>query len=92
MEFMWISFFADTKRYIKAGTENEKILNSKIADEERVKRLEVSGLLISRLGGPVFKLWQPGMTRRIIISTEAEINDRKEFLKTCSMVYECKVN
>jgi len=85
-------FFADTKRYIKAGTENEKILNSKIADEERVKRLEVSGLLISRLGGPVFKLWQPGMTRRIIISTEAEINDRKEFLKTCSMVYECKVN
>jgi len=85
-------FFASKKGYIEAGTENDKILNSKIVDEDRVKRLEVSGLIISRSEGPIFKLWHPWMRRRKIISIDAEINDRKEFLKTCSMVYGCKVN
>ncbi|RPI74230.1 MAG: glycosyltransferase family 2 protein [Ignavibacteriales bacterium] len=80
-------FFADKKRYLEAGVENEKIFNRKIADEDRVKRMEGSVFLISRVNGPIYKLWHPGMKRRIMISTETEINDRKEFLKTCSTVH-----
>lgn len=80
-------FFAEKKRYLKTGIENERIFNLKIAEEDRVKRLEVSDLLISRVTGPVYKLWHPGMKRHIKPSIETEINDRKEFLKTCSTVH-----
>jgi glycosyltransferase involved in cell wall biosynthesis len=79
-------FFADKKRYMEAGPENKNIFNQKIADEERIKRMEVSGISILRTKGPAFRLWHPEIGNRINTDKETMKNDRKEFLHTCSII------
>jgi glycosyltransferase involved in cell wall biosynthesis len=79
-------FFADKKRYMETGPENKNILNQKIADAERIKRMEVAGISILRTNGPVFRLWHPEIGNSISTGKETVINDRKEFLHTCSII------
>ncbi len=79
-------FFALKETYIKINGNNDKILNQKIADEERIKRMEVLGLPFSKVKGPAFRLWNPGLIGYALHGNEAEINDRKILLKTCSEI------
>jgi hypothetical protein len=79
------AFIAEKKAYLTIITGNEKIVDQKIADSERIKRMEVAGQTISRIKGPAYRLWHPVWDKMKNKNMQAEINDRKEFLRTCSM-------
>lgn len=76
------AFVVNQEEYLKAGGENENLCGSAFVNEERVKRMEISGKTIYLANGPMFHLWHPGKGR--FAGKKNEMNNIREFLKTCN--------
>ena len=53
------AFLVDRDKYLEAGGENERFYGWGPEDAERVKRLEILELPVSRVGGALFHLYHP---------------------------------
>ena len=82
------AFFVNRKQYLQAGGENEHFYGWGPEDAERVKRMEILGLPVYRAKGPLFHLYHPRKENSWFGSEELELQNRKEFLKVCSMARE----
>ncbi|MCL3853724.1 alpha-1,2-fucosyltransferase [Parabacteroides sp. GYB001] len=71
--------------YLEAGGENEFFYGWGMEDQERVRRLFILGLPITRVDGPLFHLYHPRNKNSRYRDDEAENENRKEFLKVCGM-------
>ena len=82
------AFLVNRRQYLQAGGENEHFYGWGPEDAERVKRMEILGLPVYRAKGPLFHLYHPRKENSWFGSEELELQNRKEFLKVCSMARE----
>ena len=78
-------YMVNRNKFIELGGENEKILGWGLEDAERLKRMESFDLSIYYSKGPLFHLWHPRGKNSWFANHVIEKNNRKEFLKTCSI-------
>jgi len=76
------AYLVNKEKYSLAGGENENFYGWGPEDAERIKRMEVLDLPVSYAKGPLFHLWHP--SKSYFAKKETEIQNRKEFLKTCA--------
>lgn len=79
------AFFVNKRIYMQSGGENEYFYGWGPEDAERVKRMEILGLAVYRAKGPLFHLYHPRNENSWFGSRDIELQNRKEFLKVCSM-------
>lgn len=79
------AFFVRKEIYLKEGGENEHFYGWGMEDLERVKRMEILGLPVSRANGSLFHLFHYRNENSRFYNPELEYESRKEFLKVCSM-------
>lgn len=79
------AFFVSKEMYLNAGGENEHFYGWGAEDLERVRRMEILGFPVSRVGGPLFHLHHPRISNSWYGSQKLEIQNRTEFLKVCSL-------
>lgn len=79
------AFLVHKDRYLKAGGENEHFYGWGMEDMERVKRMEIVGLPVSRAGGALYHLFHYRYENSRFYSSRLEEESREEFLKVCSM-------
>lgn len=82
------AFLVHRDIYIKAGGENEHFYGWGMEDLERVKRMEILGLPVSRVGGSLFHLFHSRYENSRFYNPVLEKESRKEFLKVCGMLKE----
>jgi predicted glycosyltransferase involved in capsule biosynthesis len=79
-------FFIDKEKYCMAGMENEYFLGWGIEDGERVRRLGIMGLTISKVNnGPMFHFTHPRNVNSNFRSIKAKEDALKEYLRISSM-------
>lgn len=71
--------------YLEAGGENETFYGWGLEDLERIRRMFILGLPVTRVDGPLFHLFHPRNKNSYYKDEEAEIKSRQEFLKVCGM-------
>ena len=71
--------------YLEAGGENEFFYGWGLEDQERIRRLFILGLPVTRVKGPLFHLFHPRKGNSRYKDDEAESKSRQEFLKVCGM-------
>ena len=71
--------------YLKAGGENEYFYGWGMEDLERVKRMEILGLPVSRVDGALFHLFHYRYENSWYYNETLEKESRAEYLKVCSM-------
>lgn len=74
--------------YMEAGGENESFYGWGLEDQERIMRLFILGLPVTRVDGPLFHLFHPRNENSRYRDDKAENKSRKEFLKVCGMTTE----
>lgn len=79
------AFLVHKNHYLEAGGENEHFYGWGMEDMERVKRMEILGLPVSRAGGVLYHLFHYRYENSRFYSSRLEEESRKEFLKVCSM-------
>lgn len=79
------AFFVKREIYQETGGENEHFYGWGIEDDERIKRMEIMGLPISRINGPLYHLYHPRKENSWFYSQMQEEKSREEFLKVCKM-------
>lgn len=83
------AFLVNRKRYLQAGGENEFFYGWGPEDVERVKRMEILDMPIYRSPGALYHLYHPRKENSCYSSNEGiEFQNRREFLKVCSMTKE----
>ena len=70
---------------MEAGGENETFYGWGLEDLERIRRMFILGLPVTRVDGPLFHLFHPRNKNSHYKDEEAEIKSRQEFLKVCGM-------
>lgn len=78
------AFLVNKNIYMEAGGENERFYGWGPEDVERVKRLEILELPISRISGPLFHLYHP-ITSPCYDGGEREKQNLRALLDTCKM-------
>lgn len=79
------AFLVNKEKYLKAGGENEGFYGWGPEDAERVKRLEILELPISKIKGSLYHLYH-GRTMEWRTNVEHKMqHNRKVFLHTCQM-------
>jgi len=76
------AYIMNREKYLLAGGENEKIIDSFFEDAERIKRLESLNLGIHRSKGPLFHVWHP--VENFKDKSKLELHNIKELLDTCN--------
>lgn len=71
--------------YLEAGGENEAFYGWGLEDQERIRRLFILGLPVTRVEGPLFHLFHPRNENSRYQDKEAESKSMQEFLKVCGM-------
>ena len=71
--------------YLEAGGENETFYGWGLEDLERIRRMFILGLPVTRVDGSLFHLFHPRNENSQYKNNEAESISRQEFLKVCSM-------
>lgn len=71
--------------YLNAGGENEHFYGWGMEDQERVKRMEILGLPVSRVTGVLYHLFHFRNGNSRYCSERQRIESGKEFMKVCSM-------
>lgn len=79
------AFLVHKDLYLEAGGENEHFYGWGMEDMERVKRMEILGLPVSRISGALYHLFHYRYENSRFYSLRLEEESRKEFLKVCSM-------
>lgn len=79
------AFLIHKDRYLEAGGENEHFYGWGMEDMERVKRMEIAGLPVSRVSGALYHLFHYRYENSRFNSSKQEKANREEFLKICSM-------
>ena len=77
------AYMVNKDKYMQAGGENENFYGWGPEDAERIKRMEVLGLPVYYVKGPLFHLWHPRKTW--FANKDTEIRNRQEFLRTCAL-------
>jgi glycosyltransferase involved in cell wall biosynthesis len=80
------AFIVNKKRYLEFGGENESIFGWGLEDAERIKRMEVQNSKIFYSSGPLFHLFHPIGDNSSFLNSKYEIQNRKVFFQTCSML------
>lgn len=71
--------------YVKAGGENEHFYGWGMEDQERVKRMEILGLPVSRVAGVLYHLFHSRNENSRYCNERQKRESCKEFLKVCGM-------
>lgn len=79
------AFLVRRDLYLEAGGENEFFYGWGLEDQERIRRLFILGLPVTRVKGPLFHLFHPRKGNSRYKDDEAESKSRQEFLKVCGM-------
>lgn len=79
------AFFIHRDFYLNAGGENEHFYGWGMEDQERVKRMEILGLPVSRANGALYHLFHPRNENSRFYNSNLEIKGYEEFVKICSM-------
>lgn len=79
------AFLIHKDYYLEAGGENEHFYGWGMEDMERVKRMEILGLPVSRASGVLYHLFHYRYENSRFYSSRLEEESRKEFLKVCGM-------
>lgn len=79
------AFLVRKSLYLEAGGENEAFYGWGLEDQERVRRMFILGLPVTRVEGPLFHLFHPRNENSRYKDEEAESMSRREFLKVCGM-------
>lgn len=79
------AFLVHKDYYLEAGGENEHFYGWGMEDKERVKRMEILGLPVSRASGTLFHLFHYKNENSSFYSSRLEEESREEFLKVCRM-------
>lgn len=79
------AFLVDRDKYLEAGGENELFYGWGPEDAERVKRLEILELPISRVEGPLFHLYHPRGMNSDFDYGERDKRNLQALLDTCRM-------
>lgn len=79
------AFLVRKDLYLEAGGENEFFYGWGLEDQERIRRLFILGLPVTRADGPLFHLFHPRNENSRYKDYEAEGKSLHEFLKVCSM-------
>lgn len=79
------AFLVHKNHYLEAGGENEHFYGWGMEDMERVKRMEILGLPVSRASGVLYHLFHYRYENSRFYSSRLEEESRKEFLKVCGM-------
>ena len=82
------AFFVNKKAYLDAGGENEHFYGWGLEDRERVYRMEILGLPITRVNGPLFHMHHPKYESSCFTNIVLTDNSRKEIVKVCGMAKE----
>ena len=77
------AYIVDKEKYQNLGGENENFYGWGPEDAERVKRIEIFGLIIHNSFGQLFHMLHPIMKNSWFASKEIERKNRQEFLNTC---------
>lgn len=79
------AFLVHKDHYLKAGGENEHFYGWGMEDMERVKRMEIVGLPVLRVGGALYHLFHYRYENSRFYSSRLEEESREEFLKVCGL-------
>lgn len=79
------AFLVHKDYYLEAGGENEHFYGWGMEDMERVKRMEIVGLPVSRASGALYHLFHYRYENSRFYSSRLEEESREEFLKVCGM-------
>lgn len=79
------AFLVDRDKYLEAGGENERFYGWGPEDAERVKRLEILELPVSRVEGPLFHLHHPRGMNSGFDYGERDKQNLQALLDTCRM-------
>ena len=79
------AFLVNKDYYLEAGGENDHFYGWGMEDLERVKRMEIVGLPVSRADGALYHLFHYRYENSRFYSSRLEEESREEFLKVCSM-------
>lgn len=82
------AFLVDRDKYMEAGGENERFYGWGPEDAERVKRLEILELPISRVEGPLFHLHHPRGINSGFDCGERDKRNLQALINTCRMTKE----
>lgn len=82
------AFLVRKSLYLEAGGENEAFYGWGMEDQERVRRMFIFGLPITRAEGPLFHLFHPRNENSRYKDKEAEYKSRQIFLEVCRMTSE----
>ena len=76
------AFFANKRKYIECGIENEDFYGWGLEDGERFKRFKEQGCSIARVNGPIFHLTHPRGNNSKISSRYIDLEKRRLYYKT----------
>lgn len=77
------AFLVNRAEYLKAGGENERFYGWGAEDAERVKRMEILELPVTRMDGSLFHLFHPRGINSFFDNGSRDIQNRNAFLDTC---------
>lgn len=78
-------FVVDRERYMRAGMENEYFLGWGPEDIERLKRLTILDLPVSRVKGCIYHLYHPRKLNSGYVDRSQNLSAKKELLRICRM-------
>jgi len=79
------AFLVDRNKYLEAGGENENFYGWGPEDAERVKRMEILELPITRAKGNLYHLFHPRGKNSYFYDEKRRIQNLKELIKICAM-------
>lgn len=77
------AFFVNRAEYLKAGGENERFYGWGAEDAERVKRMEILELPVTRIDGSLFHLFHPRGINSYFDNGNRDMQNMNAFLDTC---------
>lgn len=79
------AFFADRRRYLEAGGENEYFYGWGEEDKERYRRLQTGGWPVTRVPGRLFHLYHPVGLNSRFANAETERRSRQELARVTGL-------
>ena len=78
-------FVVNREKYIQAGMENESFIGWGPEDIERLKRLTILNLPVSRVAGCIYHLYHPRKLISGYVGQSQNLSAKKELLRICRM-------
>lgn len=78
-------FVVNREKYIQAGMENESFIGWGPEDIERLKRLTILNLPVSRVSGCIYHLYHPRKLNSGYVGQSQNLSAKKELLRICRM-------